>query len=548
MSSLSSISLAQDALKHSKYWRSFVIGRSYLMETNSVDRVKGGETLVSVNEPPSKVRKPYTITKQRERWTEDEHQKFLEALKLYGRAWRHIEEHIGTKSAVQIRSHAQKFFTKLEKEASTGILSRSDQDLEIPPPRPKRKPGHPYPKKAGGLVREGGILVAEEDTQIEGCEVLNISSGSLIGDRECSETAAFAQHNSNTKLLNKQKMTPGTSQSPQMPTRLRLFGQTLVIQDSVTDMLCSTVKKEVTCSEILSEDEEGSFHASACDDEISDCRMIRNDPFSPEESDIDTFQSGDTCAGSGTIPKSSVVANRQCSCLQINSCHSALSEEIKVGNSHPKEKTVAGNMPPNLGKCDELEGTAHSKDQDSYNEKQNYFHKSHVEDEKHKSKAQTAFEASLQFLSSQNTKEVCCGVLDHCKMLPHPRKTVLENGFITQVTADKSCQLTSASNSNSGDPCVAKCSMKVTHPETNMDSSSNFRRIDAICESVDIETGKGMSHFFRPKGSNLSLKINGQNKKYSGAGFVPYKQLHRNSQVLNELNNEKDKASGVHRA
>jgi len=37
------------------------------------------------------VRKPYTITKQRERWMEEEHNKFLEALKLYGRAWRQIE-------------------------------------------------------------------------------------------------------------------------------------------------------------------------------------------------------------------------------------------------------------------------------------------------------------------------------------------------------------------------------------------------------------------------------------------------------------------------
>ncbi|XP_002962328.2 protein REVEILLE 2 isoform X1 [Selaginella moellendorffii] len=90
------------------------------------------------------VRKPYTITKQRERWTEEEHIKFVEALQLFGRGWRKIEEHIGTKTAVQIRSHAQKFFSKVERDKGS-----AGQHIEIPPPRPKRKPSHPYPKKAG---------------------------------------------------------------------------------------------------------------------------------------------------------------------------------------------------------------------------------------------------------------------------------------------------------------------------------------------------------------------------------------------------------------
>ncbi|KAL2250587.1 protein REVEILLE 8 [Sesamum indicum] len=86
-----------------------------------------------------KVRKPYTITKSRESWSEEEHDKFLEALQLFDRDWKKIEDFVGSKTVIQIRSHAQKYFLKVQKNGTAA---------HVPPPRPKRKASHPYPQKA----------------------------------------------------------------------------------------------------------------------------------------------------------------------------------------------------------------------------------------------------------------------------------------------------------------------------------------------------------------------------------------------------------------
>lgn len=93
----------------------------------------------SLDDSNKKIRKPYTIKKSRESWTEPEHDKFFEALQLFDRDWKKIEAYVGSKSVIQIRSHAQKYFLKVQKSGS---------QEHLPPPRPKRKAAHPYPQKA----------------------------------------------------------------------------------------------------------------------------------------------------------------------------------------------------------------------------------------------------------------------------------------------------------------------------------------------------------------------------------------------------------------
>ena len=57
------------------------------------------------------------------RWTLEEHNKFLDGLILFGSDWKKVNSLIKARTAVQVRSHAQKFFKKMKicKEEKLGI-------------------------------------------------------------------------------------------------------------------------------------------------------------------------------------------------------------------------------------------------------------------------------------------------------------------------------------------------------------------------------------------------------------------------------------------
>jgi len=59
------------------------------------------------------------------RWKTEEHDLFLQGLNLYGKEWKKIAALVKTRTVVQIRTHAQKYFQKLSKSSSCGSHKRS---------------------------------------------------------------------------------------------------------------------------------------------------------------------------------------------------------------------------------------------------------------------------------------------------------------------------------------------------------------------------------------------------------------------------------------
>lgn len=55
------------------------------------------------------------------RWTSQEHIHFIEALIKYGKNWKDIQKHVGTRTTSQARSHAQKFLYKLKMIKNTDL-------------------------------------------------------------------------------------------------------------------------------------------------------------------------------------------------------------------------------------------------------------------------------------------------------------------------------------------------------------------------------------------------------------------------------------------
>ena len=81
------------------------------------------------------------------RWSEEEHKVFLEGLGKHGKQWKVIAGMIGTRTVVQVRTHAQKYFQRMERHNNNNKTSQAKRKMSLPPSLPSRA------KKSKGLKK-----------------------------------------------------------------------------------------------------------------------------------------------------------------------------------------------------------------------------------------------------------------------------------------------------------------------------------------------------------------------------------------------------------
>ncbi|UIZ29376.1 hypothetical protein KXD40_003102 [Peronospora effusa] len=138
------------------------------------------------------------------RWTEAEHKLFLQGLETFPyRAWKKIATLIKTRTVVQIRTHAQKYYQKLEKEEAR-LKDREAQDRAaiavgaIPPSTPTSPSSQ---KKKMHLMRKRKCSLLDMDMDIESDAAVLPSVPKRLA-REHAVTAHMSPKQKTSSLLN----------------------------------------------------------------------------------------------------------------------------------------------------------------------------------------------------------------------------------------------------------------------------------------------------------------------------------------------------------
>lgn len=123
------------------------------------------------------------------RWTAEEHNLFLQGLELHGKGWKKIAGLIKSRTVVQIRTHAQKYFQKLAKAKQNG------EDVSM----------------AGGSGSNGGVVAGSAMMMGDGGRsALNGGVGVNGAGSALASTSSSGAAHANAHASKRRKQTSGT--------------------------------------------------------------------------------------------------------------------------------------------------------------------------------------------------------------------------------------------------------------------------------------------------------------------------------------------------
>ena len=114
-----------EVLKENIIENNSVIGKGQENESNINNKLLANSK-INESEDESNENKFHTG-----RWTEEEHQKFIDGILKYGNEWKKVQQIIKTRSSTQARSHAQKFFLKFKKNIQSNNVDFNDKEKII---------------------------------------------------------------------------------------------------------------------------------------------------------------------------------------------------------------------------------------------------------------------------------------------------------------------------------------------------------------------------------------------------------------------------------
>jgi SHAQKYF class myb-like DNA-binding protein len=122
------------------------------------------------------------------RWTKEEHESFLSALQTYGKEWKKVAAKVKTRTVVQTRTHAQKYFQKLQK-ATEGGSSVSVDAVDMGVSLEAKKASSQKKKKPRGLAS-----IASASKQNRRGSSATLSAAQVISGLSSSQPSGIASY------------------------------------------------------------------------------------------------------------------------------------------------------------------------------------------------------------------------------------------------------------------------------------------------------------------------------------------------------------------